>query len=461
MYHINQNSKIALHIQLFESLKQDIIDNYKIDDKLPSIRKVMTMYNLSKNTVESAYSQLVVEGYIDSIPKSGYVVMENNFTNFLDTFVEEKKENKEDILYDFFPARLQKESFPLKTWKRLSNKAINESLDLGRYSNRQGEVDLRTEIAKYLNTSRAVKCTANQVIIGNGFISSISLLALILNKKYDTLAIEEPGYHVARKVYENHNYKIQKIEVNSNGINIEELEESKAKLVYLTPSHQYPTGVSIPISNRLKLLNWANQNDGIIIEDDYDSELNYVNRPIPSLQGLDKDNRVVYIGTFSKALSPALRVSYMVLPTNILKIYQKKYSYYDSGVSLLTQKTLHSFMKEGYWDKHLRKVRTLNKKKHNLLKSHLESKLKTSMKIVSQGGGLAILIQPTISFDWRKLETLAIEEKIKVFFAKPRSGGNYQAVMMGFGGIKEEELENAISIFSKIWFKCLIQKKLD
>lgn len=460
MYHIEQNTKIALRIQLFEAIKQDIIDNYKIDERLPSIRKMMTMYNLSKNTVESAYSQLVAEGYIDSIPKSGYVVIENNFTNFNNTYIEIQKNKKtEEFLYDFFPARLQKENFPIKIWKRLSSKVTNSSLDLGEYPNKQGEIDLRIQIAKYLNTSRAVKCSANQIIIGNGFISSISLLALILNKEHDTLAIEEPGYHVARKVYENHKYKIEKIDINNNGIDIKKLEESKAKLVYITPSHQYPTGVAIPISNRLKLLDWANKKDGIIIEDDYASELNYVNRPIPSLQGLDTNNRVVYVGTFSKALSPALRVSYMVLPTNILKIYQEMYSYYDSGVSLLTQKTLHSFMKEGYWDKHLRKILTLNKKKHNLLKSLLESKLNNSMNIVSQGGGLAILIQPKTDFDYEKLETLAIKEKIKVYFAKPRCGGKYQAVMMGFGGIKEEELEDAINIFSKIWFKCLKEKK--
>lgn len=459
MYHIEQNSKIPLHIQLCEALKQDIIDNYKIDGKLPSIRKIMSMYNLSKNTVETAYSQLVAEGYIDSIPKSGYVVVENNFTNFLDTFKDETKEESEDILYDFFPARLQKESFPLKTWKRLSSKVIDETLDLGKYPNRQGELDLRVQIAKYLNNSRAVKCRAEQVIIGNGFINSISLLALVLNKNYDTLAIEEPGYHVARKVYENHNYKIERIEVNKNGIDVEKLEKSKAKLVYLTPSHQYPTGVAIPISNRLKLLNWANKNDGIIIEDDYDSELNYVNRPIPSLQGLDTNNSVVYIGTFSKALSPALRVSYMVLPKNILTLYKEKFSYYDCGVSLLTQKTLHSFIKEGYWDKHLRKIRTQNKKKHNLLKSLLESKLNNSMNIVSQGGGLAILIQPKTDFDWENLENLAVEEKIKIYFAKPRSGDNYQAIMMGFGGIKEENLKHAINIFSKIWFKCFLKEK--
>jgi len=457
MYHIEQNSKKPLHIQLFEQLKEDILNNYEINEKLPSIRKIATMYNLSKNTVEAAYSQLVVEGYIDSIPKSGYVVIQNSFTDFSEDFTcdIEKTKKQEESLYDFFPARLQNDSFPLKLWKRLFNKTIDESIDFGKYSNRQGEYDLRVQIAKYLNKSRAVKCNAEQIIIGNGFINSISLLALLLNDKHKILAMEEPGYHVVRKVYENHNYKIDRIPVNKTGIDIEGLEKTDAKLVYLTPSHQYPTGVAIPISNRLKILDWANKNNSIIIEDDYDSELSYDNRPIPSLQGLDNNQRVVYVGTFSKALSPALRVSYMVLPNHLLEIYKEKFSYYDSGVSLTTQKTLTSFMEQGYWDKHLRKIRTQNKKKHNLLKSFLENKLKKSMKIVSQGGGLAILIQPTSNLDWDELDLLAKEEKIKLYFAKPRSGDNYQALMMGFGGIKEKDLEKAIDTFSKIWFKCL------
>ena len=460
MYHIDQNSKIPLHLQLFEQLKEDILTNYKIGEKLSSIRKIATIYNLSKNTVESAYSQLVAEGYIDSIPKSGYVVIQNSFTDFSDTFSNElsTQTKEDDVLYDFFPARLQSDSFPLKLWKRLFNKVIDESIDFGNYCDKQGEIDLRIEIAKYLNKSRAVKCNADQIIVGNGFINSMSLLALLLHDTHDTLAIEEPGYHVARKVYENHNYKIDRISVNKMGIDLAGLEKSKAKLLYLTPSHQYPTGVSIPITNRIKILEWANKNDALIIEDDYDTELSFYNRPIPSLQGLDNNQRVVYIGTFSKALSPSLRVSFMVLPNNLLNKYKEKFSYYDSGVSLMTQKTLTSFMEQGHWDKHLRKIRTQNKKKHNLLKSLLENKLKDSMEILSQGGGLAILIHPTVSFDWEKLQDLAKDEKIKLYYAKPRCGDNWQALMMGFGGIKEEDLEKAISTFSKIWFKCFINE---
>ena len=455
MYHIEQNSKIPLHIQLFEALKKDIIENYQVDEKLPSIRKIATTYNLSKNTVENAYSQLVAEGYIDSVPKSGYVVVENNYIDFRDeyNYEEKNKTKKKEVLYDFYPACLEKENFPIKLWKRLFNKVVDDSVDMGKYSDRQGEYELREQIATYLNQSRAVKCSASQVVLGNGFISSMSLLCMIL-KNHTTLAMEEPGYHVARRTFENHDFKIDKINVGQHGVNLAELENTKAKLLYITPSHQYPTGVAIPISNRLKLLDWAKQNQAYIIEDDYDSELSYVNRPIPSLQGLDKNQRVIYIGTFSKALSPALRVSYLVLPKALLEIYKEKFFYYDSGVCLLTQKTLKEFIKQGHWDKHLRKTRTQNKKKHNLLKKLLEEKLGNSMKIVSQGGGLSILIQATKSFNYEKLLEIGSKNKINLYPAKPRSGGNFQAIMMGFGGLKEEELEKAITAFSKIWFDC-------
>ena len=455
MYTIDQISKIPLHIQLFNEIKNDIISNYKIGDKLPSIRKIASIYNLSKNTVESAYSQLVAEGYIDSYPKSGYIVTDTNYSNFntQNCIDEMKEEEKEDFLYDFVPARLEKNSFPIKLWKRLFSKAVDESLDFGGYTHSQGEFGLRVEITKYLRSSRGVKCNPNQVFICNGFADSMGLLAQMLRNKYKSLAIEHPGYHMALKVFDSYGYDIDKIALDENGINLKTLENSKSHLVYITPSHQYPTGVSIPISNRLKLLKWAKQNDALIIEDDYDSELSYANRPIPSLQGLDKFDRVVYIGTFSKSLSPALRISYMVLPNHLIEIYNTKYKYHDSSVSLMTQKTLEKFMKDGHWEKHLRKIRTLNKKKHNLMKKNLLEQLGDTMKIESQGGGLAILINPTIDFDFEKIKTLAIQKNIKIYFAKNNSGGDWDAIRMGFGGLKYEEIVPAIEIFSNIWHR--------
>lgn len=454
MYFIDKNSKTPLHIQLYEEIKKEIIHNIKEGEKLQSIRKVASMYNLSKTSVESAYSQLMAEGYIDSYPQKGYFVTDTNYENFKSEtkIISEKQESKEEFLYDFHPARLEKESFPLKTWKRIFNKAIDESINFSTYRDAKGEYGLRDEIAKYLIESRGVKCTANQIIICNGFGDSMELVIRLLNKTHNTLAIEHPGYYVTRKVFESNNYKIKEIPIDENGINLEELKKSNARLVYLTPSHQYPTGVTIPISNRIKLLNWANQNNALIIEDDYDSELTYDNRPIPSMQGLDKFGRVIYVGTFAKSLSPAIRVSYLVAPSILLKEFNEVF---ESRVCLFTQKTLEKFMHEGHWERQLRKMRTLNKKKYHLMKKYLEIKLADTMVIVNQGGGLSIHINPKVPFDFEKLKTLAIQNKIKLHFAKDKVGGDWDAIMMGFGGLKEEEIEKAINAFSIIWHKCL------
>lgn len=283
----------------------------------------------------------------------------------------------------------------------------------------------------------------------------MSLLAKLLKNKYDSFALEDPGYHYALKVFKSFDYEIKKIRINENGIILDELNKSESKLVYITPSHQFPTGTTMPISNRQHLIQWAKKNDAIIIEDDYDSELRYSSRPIPSLQGLDEDENVVFLGTFSKSLSPAIRVSYMVLPPKILKLYKNHFDYDIPRVSIMTQKTLEYFMKEGHWEKHLRKIRTLNKKKHNLMKECLLEELGNTVLIVSEGGGLAIFINPSTLFDWDLLEKLAIKNSIRLHYSKEVSGGKWQAIQMGFGGLKYNEIKDSIKSFSKIWFKCI------
>lgn len=456
MYIINQNSKTPLHIQLYTQIKNDIIENYNIGDKLPSIRKVGSLYNLSKNTVENAYTQLVAEGYIESYPKSGYIVEDNkNFSFEQKIDIDANNEKKENWLYDFDPTRLSKDTFPIKVWKRLFNKYINESIDFGAYNKGQGEEGLRKEVAKYVSNSRGVNCYAHQIIIGCGFSNSMGLLAQLIQKKYHTLSIENPGYNIAARIFSSHGYNIKKMPIDKNGIKIDEIKKSKSKLIYVTPSHQYPTGVTIPVSNRHKLLELAEENDGLIIEDDYDSELSYINRPIPSLQGLDKFDRVVYIGTFSKSLSAPLRISYMVLPERLLDLFHNHYYHVFSNVPIMMQKTLEMFMKEGHWDRHLRKIRTMNRKKHNLMKSLLIEKLGKSMKIEVQGSGLSILINPTINLNIEKLKKLAIEKRIKIYFADKVCGGDWNAIRMGFGVFNENEIENAVEIFSSIWYEAI------
>jgi len=439
-------------------MKEEIITNLKVGDKLPSIRKVATLYNLSKTTVESSFSQLYAEGYIESRPKSGYFVSDFYFDEIAKKEdIEPTATTKKTIYrYDFFPAQLKKEDFPLKLWKRLFTKAVNESLDFGSYHDGQGEIGLREQIANYLISSRGVKCDASQLIICAGFSDSMGLLAKLVRKDHTHFGMESPGYHIARRVFEEYGYEIEKIEVDKSGLNIEKLKRSNSKIVYITPSHQYPTGVTMPISNRLKLLEYTKNIDGLIIEDDYDSELTYRSRPIPSLQGLDNHDSVVYLGTFAKSLSPAIRVSYMVLPKHLLSKFHQSYDAHFPRVSLTTQKTLELFISQGHWDRHVRKIRTLNKKKHNLLKGRLIKELGDTFEIVSQGGGLAILINPSVAFDWKKFKNLAEKRSIKLYFAKERSGGEFEAIRMGFGGFSTKEIIEAVKAFSKVWHEACI-----
>ncbi len=455
VYIIDAKSKTPLHIQLYKAIKEDIIVNYNVGDKLPSIRKVATLYNLSKNTVESAYAQLYAEGYVESRAKSGYYVSELFFDNFRNESVVEYAENTvpKTYRYDFFPAQLHKEDFPLKTWKRLYNKVVTEELDFGAYPDGQGELVLREEIASYLRSSRGVACSAGHIIITNGFIGAMELIAKLLKGRYSDFAQEMPGYHIARKIFDAYGYTIHPVDVDAQGLKIETLKKTGAHIVYITPSHQYPTGIAMPIARRQQLIAHMQRIGGVIIEDDYDSELAYYTRPIPSLQGLDDGECVVYLGTFAKSLSPAVRVGYMVVPEWIHMLYKESYDSHFAGVSITTQLILAAFMREGHWERHLRRMRTLNKKKHNAMKEALCTHLGDSCKIIAEGGGLSLLIVPTKeAFDWQKLQTLAEQEGIAIYLAKERSGTVFEALRMGFGGFRLEEIDEAVRVFAKVWF---------
>ena len=454
MYILDANSTTPLHIQLYEAIKEDIVTNYKVGDKLPSIRKVASLYNLSKNTVESAYSQLYAEGYVESRAKSGYYVSELFFDSFDNNTTTSHIINTtlKSYKYDFFPAQLHKEDFPLKIWKRLFNKVITQETDFGSYPTGQGELALREAIAQYLQNSRGVVCDTKNIIITHGFSDSIELIAKLAKARYKDFSQEIPGYHIAHKVFDAYGYTINPIGVDAQGLCIEELQESQAQIVYITPSHQYPTGATMPVANRLKLIAHMQSIGGLIIEDDYDSELAYYNRPIPSLQGLDKGECVAYLGTFAKALSPSIRVGYMVLPSWMIKLYTQSYDAHFARVSLSTQLTLAAFMQEGHWDRHIRRIRILNKKKHQMMKDAIEKHIGNTCNIVAQGAGLAILIVPTSPhFDWVKLKKLTQKNSIAIYLAKERSGGEFEAVRMGFGGFRLEEIDEAVKAFSAIW----------
>ncbi|NVJ52730.1 MAG: PLP-dependent aminotransferase family protein [Campylobacteraceae bacterium] len=453
MYKLEKSGS-PLYMQLYMQIKEDIVNNIlKANTKLPSIRKMSSDYKISKTTVESAYSQLYAEGYIESHPQSGYFVSKDIVQNFTSLPIEKSNQQIEkQYKYDFYQAKHSEDVFPKKLWSKLHNKVIS-SIDFGSYPNKQGDLNLRKELSAYLSESRAVICDEEQIVICSGFSDSMFIISTMLKKFTSSIAIEYPGYNVVQEVFSLQNYKITNIPLLKNGIDLKILKNSKDKLLYVTPSHQYPTGKTIPISKRMELINWACENDAYIIEDDYDSELSYNNRPIPSLQGINDNQRVIYSGTFSKALSPAIRVSYIVLPKKLVPIYKKIFNFSFSGVPIDIQKSLELFIKEGHWDKHIRKMRTLNKKKHDLMKKAIKEYLKDSVSILREGSGLTILIKAKIDMDWEKLFTLLEENSIKVYSTTCDSNLKDNTIYLGFGGFKEDKISIAVESFSKQWFK--------
>ncbi len=449
MYKLDIKDKKPLCMQLYLQLREDILANKKLGDKMPSIRKLAELHNISKTTVETAYSQLYAEGLIDSKPKSGYYVSDCSIAiKKTPTQSQSSKLKEKHYRYDFFPAKLCSSDFPLKIWKRLQNKVVDK-IDFGSYSNGQGNLLLREEIAKYLQEFRGVQCSSSDIIITHGLNDSLSLIAKLLKNHYQNIGIELPGYYIPRKIFSEYNYYIKDITLDSKGASLKSIKKQKPNLLYITPSHQYPTGIIMPLGRRLEILDYMQSQGGIIIEDDYDSELKYTSRPIPSLQGLGKES-VVYLGTFAKVLSPAIRVGYMVVPKFIQELFAKSYEASFSSVNEITQLTLAKFLQEGYFERHLRKIRNINKKKHNLLLELLEQYL-SHYEIKASGGGLAILIMPTAPFDFEKFKILAKQKSIKLYFTKEKSGGNFEAIRLGFGGFEIEELTEAIEALSEIW----------
>ena len=315
MYTLDYICQVPLYKQLYNQIRERVLSGkLPANSKIQSVRDLAKELSTSRNTVESAYQELYAEGYIYSKPRSGY------FVSSLDqeaALLSPSKKSFEyacppDIPprydYDFHPARVDPQSFPSRLWSRLLVDSLNEnSRHLTQYCDSQGEWDLRCNLVKYLERSRGVFCKPEQIVICCGLQYSLDIVAHLLKDRRKEVAVENPGYPLSRAVFRNHSFNVIPIPVGSNGLEVDALKASGSAIVYVTPSHQLPMGRVMPVANRLKLIEWAESGGNLIIEDDYDSELRYLGRPIPSLQGLCPTANIVYLGTFSKILSPALR----------------------------------------------------------------------------------------------------------------------------------------------------------
>lgn len=462
---LDKKLKEPLYIQLYQYFKEEIqsgrIPSCK---RLPSIRQLAGDLHMSKTTIQWAYQQLLAEGYIESKERSGFYVVEMESQPFVHTFGPPEQpipaQNpfmiNSSVLYDFYMSHIDVEHFPFQKWKTCLNQSmLSNPKELLFYGDRQGEPDLRIAISSYLRQSRAVNCIADQLVLGAGTQTIVRLLCHLIGSDQKKVAMEEPGYEGVRHVFQQLGFQIIPIPLEEDGLNVDELRRSGAKIVYITPSHQFPLGMVMPVAKRMKLLKWAEENGGLIIEDDYDGEFRYHGKPIPSLQGLDVNGNVVYVGTFSKSLMPAVRISYAVLPHRLLNIYRHHYHGYDQTVSRLHQKTLQLFMESGEWERHLRRMKKIYQKKHDILLQTIHHVMKEHVQVTGQNAGLHVVMKVNSGKTTDNLVHIAEQSGVRVYSTSNKwmNGQNEDIplILLGFGGLSITEIQEGIERLHKAW----------
>ncbi|MGE6490051.1 PLP-dependent aminotransferase family protein [Paenisporosarcina sp. NPDC076898] len=457
---VDRSSPTPLYEQLYLEMKETIIrGDLVVGTKLPSKRQLAEFLNLSQTTIELAYGQLVAEGFIKAVARSGYYVEqveELAFTDEMRMKHDQPETFKHAYSIDFNSGRIDTSSFPFNQWRKYAKDVLDEtSRDLLLLGHPQGDVELRQEIAHYLYSSRGVRCTAQQIVIGSGTEQLMPLLIRLLGKQI-VFAIENPGYPMTHHIFANYDRETVAVPVDEDGMQVAELEKKQASVAYVTPSHQFPTGAILSASRRVQLLNWASAKEGrYIIEDDYDSEFRYVGKPIPSLQGMDQSERVIYISTFSKSLMPSLRIAYFVLPMHLLQAYRVTFPYYSSTVPRLDQHVLAQFMRDGHFSKHLNRMRKLYRKKLEKLTQALDE-YRPTVHISGEQAGMHIVLTVDSESTDRELVELAKQQDIRVYalsdYHQPtQSIPSRPQVLIGFGGFEEEAIEPAVEALMNAW----------
>lgn len=490
---LNGDSGKRLYEQIYEHISQEIkVGKLLQGEKLPSTRSLAEYLQISRSTVDYAYMQLLSEGYIESRPYKGYYVCKMEDLFRLRTEIEEihekkigqgnlasasyehkfnlhetnalvdKNESSFFSDFDFSPNGIDMSEFPFGVWKKISKTILTDhNSELFLQGNAQGDYSLRATISRYLHASRGVNCSPEQIIIGAGNDYLLMLLEKIFGRKI-RIAMENPTYTRAYKIFQSFHYPICPVAMDEYGMRVEQLEEKEVSVAYIMPSHQFPSGCVMPIGRRTELLNWANvASERYVIEDDYDSEFRYKGKPIPSLQSLDKNGKVIYMGTFSKSIAPTIRVSYMVLPQNLLKQYHSNCYFYSTTVSRIDQKILDEFIRGGYFERHLNKMRKVYKSKHDLLLDCLEP-FHREYRISGENAGLHILIEKqkelSAAVHQVKEEELvrkAREKGIKVYGLSEYYIDNQvyhpPTILLGYGGLTMEQIIEGANKLKKAW----------
>jgi|BioPla2DNA2_1021312.scaffolds.fasta_scaffold00019_58 GntR family transcriptional regulator/MocR family aminotransferase len=458
---LSPDSSIPLYEQLYKFIKNEIEENrIKANDKLPSKRGLASHLKISRSTIEAAYSQLQAEGYIRSKPGSGFYVEQINLKLNSErpkhSISPVKYESPKNYKYEFNTNGVDTNYFPFSTWAKLSREVLSEKKEeILLSSHPQGMYSLREEIAQYLYSFRGIQAKPEQIIIGAGSEFLISLIIQILgrNKIY---ALENPGYPKTKKIFYSNDVETISINMDESGIKISDLEKNNINVVHVTPSHHFPLGIVMPVSRRMDLLNWAAQDENrFILEDDYDSEFRFTGKPIPALQSMDSLGQVIYINTFTKTLAPSLRISYIVLPKKLLKVYYNNFLFYSCTVPSFEQFTLYKFMHDGYFERHINRMRNIYRiRRDSLISMLMNSKLADCIEIIGQNAGLHFIMRVNNGMSEDELVIAAKEQDILVHgLSKYYTNKNsiMPSIVIGYSTIQDKDLDVCVKLLEAAW----------
>ena len=475
---LQTNGKKRLYEQIYEHIRQEIKEGKLLaGERLPSTRSLAEYLQVARSTVDYAYDQLLSEGYIEAKPYRGYFVCSTEELLGLEQGLAADAEAEKDAVqeppavwqggrdtvlyagketprYDFSPNGIDMSGFPFGVWKRITRNILNDgNSELFSQGEAQGDYDLRLTISRYLHSSRGVNCSPEQIIVGAGNDYLLMLLEKILGR-HVRIAMENPTYKRAYRIFQSFAYRIVTVDMDESGMKVSRLRKENVSAAYVMPSHQYPTGVVMPIGRRAELLRWANEEaDRYLIEDDYDSEFRYRGKPIPSLQASDEYGKVIYIGTFSKAIAPAIRVSYMVLPKSLLQKYREECYFYSCTVSRIDQRILNEFIRDGYFERHLNKMRKIYRSKHDLLLECLKP-FGEFFQVSGEHAGLHLLLAAKGDVSEEELIRAAAERGVKVYGLSGSMvdiSNRKATILLGFGGLENEAIVEGTKLLEQAW----------
>lgn len=476
--HVDLTSGAPRHRQVYDAIRTAILTGrLKPGDRLPATRALAGQLSLSRTTVSDAYDQLQAEGYVRGRLGSGTYVAPNLPKEGLQAAARSASDRQAPrgaprlsrwgeriagteyrtllrpaegtrFAYDLRSHGVARDGFPWDAWESAVERALARNRNrLALYPPSMGHPDLRDAIAAHVADYRTVSCSPDNVVIVNGSLQGLNLLAQLLLDAGDGVAVEDPGYPAARLAFAARGLTVQQVPVDEDGMIVERLDMMPScRMVHVTPSHQEPTGATLSLGRRLELLERAERSSCIILEDDYDSEFRYEGRPVESLQGLDRSGLVVYAGTFSKSVLAGLRIGFLVLPRQLIAPFAAAKTLWDSGAPMLEQAALAEFMRSGDFERHIRRMRRLYRARRDALVDALCREFGNRAHIGERHGGLNVLVTLDVGLDEDEIARRAASAEIGLssaarYYASPPRMPTF---LLGFAAVTEAEMHDAI-----------------